>query len=135
MEATQATEAYEAVPAPEPTHHNEVRIVGRVSSAPEIRALTDGELVVWRVAVERPRPPGGARRSDWLTCATAEPGAGATARGLRVGDVVEIHGRLRRRFWRSRHGPVTPLEIEVHGAAVVRAGREAAPRTSAAPGP
>ena len=131
----EATQAYETAPPPEPAHHNEVHIVGRVSAAPEVREIRDGELVVWRVAVERPRPPGVPRRSDWLTCVTAEPGTGATARGLRVGDVVELHGRLRRRFWRSRHGPVTPLEIEVRGAEVVRAVREPAPRMSAAPGP
>ena len=131
----EATQAYETAPPPELTHHNEVHIVGRVSAAPEVRALRDGELVVWRVAVERPRPPGEPRRSDWLTCATAEPEPGATARGLRVGDVVELNGRLRRRFWRSRQGPVTPLEIEVRDVSVLRAVREAAPRTSAAPGP
>lgn len=131
----EATQAHDAADPPEPAHQNEVRIVGRVSSAPEVRALRDGELVVWRVAVERPRPPGEPRRSDWLTCTTAEPGLGATARDLRVGDVVELHGRLRRRFWRSRQGPVTPLEVEVSGAVVLRAVREPAPRTSAAPGP
>lgn len=131
----ETTEAYETAPPPSPAHHNEVHIVGRVSAAPEVRELRDGELVVWRVAVERPRPPGEPRRSDWLTCATAEAGPGATARTLRVGDVVELHGWLRRRFWRSRNGPVTPLEIEVRGAKVVRAVREPEPRTSAAPGP
>ena len=131
----EATQVYPAVAPPEPMHHNEVHIVGRVSAPPEVRALRDGELVVWRVAVERPRPPGEPRRSDWLTCATAEPGLRATARDLKVGDVVELHGRLRRRFWRSRNGPVTPLEIEVRGAEVVRSARDPAPRTSAAPGP
>lgn len=131
----EATQALSAAPSSEPAHHNQVHIVGRVSAGPEVRALRDGELVVWRVAVERPRPPGQPRRSDWLTCATAEPTPGATARGLRVGDVVELHGRLRRRFWRSRQGPVTPLEIEVRGAAVLRPVGEAAPRTSAAAGP
>ena len=132
METTPATEA--AAP-PEPVHHNEVHIVGRVSSAPEVRALRDGELVIWRVAVERPRQPEEPRRSDWLTCTTAEPAPGATAAGLKIGDVVELNGRLRRRFWRSRQGPVTPLEIEVCGVAVLRAVRVTAPRTSAAPGP
>lgn len=132
MEATQAQET--AIPAG-PAHQNEVHIVGRVSSAPEARTLRDGELVVWRVAVERPRPPGEPRRSDWLTCTTVEADLGAIVRGLRVGDVVELHGRLRRRFWRSRQGPVTPLEVEVSGAAVLRSAPESAPRTSAAPGP
>lgn len=131
----ETTQARETANPPDPAHRNEVHIIGRVSSAPEVRALRDGELVVWRVAVERPRPPDEPRRSDWLTCTTAEAEIGATARDLRVGDVVELHGRLRRRFWRSRQGPVTPLEVEVSGAAVLRAAREPAPRTSAAPGP
>lgn len=108
-------------------HLNEVHVIGRVSGAPEVRPLAAGELVVWRMAVERPRPPDGARRSDWITCAAAYPGPGTNVRGLRVGDVLEIHGTLRRRFWRSRNGPVTPLEVEVRRAEPVVSAAEAAP--------
>ena len=110
-------------------------MVGRVSAAPEVRSLSVGELVVWRMAVERPRPADGARRSDWITCVAASPGPGADVRGLRVGDVLEIHGTLRRRFWRSQHGPVTPLEVEVRRAEPAVSAPEAVPRTSASPGP
>lgn len=108
-------------------HLNEVHVIGRVSGAPEVRPLAAGELVVWRMAVERPRPADGARRSDWITCAAAYPGPGTDVRGLRVGDLLEIHGTLRRRFWRSRNGPVTPLEVEVRRAEPVVSAPEAAP--------
>ena len=117
------------------SHVNEVHVVGRVSAVPRARPLGMGELVVWRMAVERPRPAGGARRSDWITCAAADPGPGADVRALRVGDVLEIRGTLRRRFWQSRHGPVTPLEVEVRRAEPVLSPPEAVPRTCASPGP
>lgn len=121
---------------PEIRHLNEVHVVGRISAAPEVRPLSGGELVVWRMAVERPRPPGAARHSDWIACTATDPEPRAAVAGLRVGDVLEVRGRLRRRFWRSRNGPVTPLEVEVHGAvALVRAAGGADRRTPASPGP
>jgi single-strand DNA-binding protein len=132
------TETIERTPEPEESgppevrHLNEVHVVGRVSAAPEVRPLSGGELVVWRMAVERPRPPDTPRRSDWIGCTASEQTPRSIARDLRVGDVAEIHGVLRRRFWRSRNGPMTPLEVEVRGVVpLVRAAR----RTPASPGP
>lgn len=98
---------------------NEVRLVGRVSGRPEERELPSGDsLVAWRVVVDRPatgrRPPAGVRSPtvDTLDCVAWSAGLRRTARGLRDGDVVEVSGALRRRFWRTGAGAVSRTEVE-----------------------
>ena len=104
---------------------NEVLLVGRVSGAPQERELPSGDaLVGWRVVVARPpggrKPPPGVRPPtvDTLDCVAWAAGVRRTARGLADGDVVEVRGSLRRRFWRAGVGASSRTEVEV--ASVVR---------------
>lgn len=104
---------------------NEVVLVGRVSGEPEQRELPSGDLLVaWRVVVDRPpggrRPPPGVRATtvDTLDCVAWTAGVRRTARSLAEGDVVEVSGALRRRFWRAGAGAASRCEVEV--AQVVR---------------
>ena len=98
---------------------NEVRLVGRVSGTPAERVLPSGDCVVaWRVVVDRPatgRPlPAGTRSPtiDTVDCVAWSAGLRRTARALRDGDVVEVNGALRRRFWRAGAGAVSRTEVE-----------------------
>jgi single-strand DNA-binding protein len=59
---------------------------------------------------------------DWVDCAVWSARARRTARGWRVGDVVEVEGALRRRFYRGPGGASTRLEVEVLGGRVVTRG-------------
>lgn len=101
---------------------NEVRLVGRVSAAPEVRALPSGdEVVELRVVCRRPdgsrvdsvpvvvgppppprarRRPGQARRADLRRAA-----------GLQVDERVEVEGWVQRRFWASPGGRRTRLQV------------------------
>lgn len=104
--------------SPEPL--NEVRLVGRVSAPPEERELPSGDLLVtWRLVVDRPPPrrpaPAGVRvpTVDTLDCAAWAAAARRTARTLQAGDVVEVGGALRKRFWRAGAGPSSRTEVEV----------------------
>ena len=106
-----------AAPAPA-QHRNEVLIVGRVTGAPEVRALPSGdEIVVWRVVVDRP-PPGrpasdGPRRTvDALDCVAWTAAARRSALACQVDDVIEVQGALRRRFWRAGGGAASRCEVE-----------------------
>jgi single-strand DNA-binding protein len=98
---------------------NEVRLVGRVSGEPEERELPSGDLLVsWRVVVDRAPPRRPAREGvrvptiDTLDCVAWTAATRRTARSLQAGDVVEVSGALRKRFWRSGGGPASRTEIE-----------------------
>ena len=98
---------------------NEVLLVGRVSGTPEQRELPSGDsIVAWRIVVARipirPRPEGvRAATVDTFDCVAWTAGLRRTARGLADGDVVELEGALRRRFWRAGAGAASRCELEV----------------------
>ncbi len=95
---------------------NEVLVVGRVSGSPQERELPSGDLLVsWRVVVDRPvRTVPGVRTAtvDTVDCIAWAPGLRRTARGLTDGDVVQVEGALRRRFWRVGGGAASRCEVE-----------------------
>jgi single-strand DNA-binding protein len=108
-----------AVGAGPVSSRNEVTIAGRLAAAPEPRELPSGDVVViWRVVVERDGPPvTGRPHLDTLECAAWSARLRRTALSWQAGDIVEVHGALRRRFWRSPGAAVSSrYEIEAAGA-------------------
>jgi len=106
---------------------NEVRLVGRVSQSPEERELPSGDsLLVFRLVVPRTGDLRGSRqRVDVLDCAVWGGRVRSAARSWRAGDVVELSGAVRRRFFRGGAGAASRYEIEVlSGRRVRRAARE-----------
>jgi single-strand DNA-binding protein len=96
---------------------NEVLLVGRVSGAPVERELPSGSVVVsWRVVVDRPpaAAPAGVRTAtvDTFDCIAWTPRTRRSARALLDGDVVQVEGSLRRRFWRVGAGSASRCELE-----------------------
>ena len=109
------------------TNVNEVVLIGRLGAEPEPRSLPSGdEIVTFRVIVDRPAAGGrarGGRREptvDTIDCAVATALLRRRLSGWNAGDVVEVRGALRRRFWRA--GPAVLSRCEVQ---VVRARRVA----------
>jgi single-strand DNA-binding protein len=100
---------------------NEVHLVGRLAAPPESRELPSGDLLVsFRLVVGRgakgQRPGASARTPtvDTLDCAVWRADLQRRAARLDEGDVLELHGSLRRRFWRSGAGaPASRSEVEV----------------------
>jgi single-strand DNA-binding protein len=106
---------------------NEVRLVGRVSGAPERRSLPSGdELVSLRVVVSRrpsgvdtldvavgPAPPSGSRPREGQVGRRLL----ASAERLEPGDRVEVRGSLRRRWWGT--GGVRQSRVEVRAEELV----------------
>nr|WP_236700323.1 single-stranded DNA-binding protein [Allosalinactinospora lopnorensis] len=93
-------------------------MAGRVTAEPAVRELPSGDhLVTWRISVTRPpaeqRPN---QPADPITCVSFHPSIEETTRGWRIGDVVEISGSLRRRFWRSQNGSSSVIEVEARKA-------------------
>jgi single-strand DNA-binding protein len=97
---------------------NEVLLTGRVSGVPEERELPSGDRVVQLRLVVR-RAPGrgrtGASRAvvDTIDLSCWTRPLQRKALRLGAGDLVTVHGALRRRFWRSPGGPSSRYEVEV----------------------
>lgn len=95
---------------------NEVRLRGRVSGAPETRALPSGdELVSLRIVVPR---SAAARRRSRVGIDTIELTAWSSALRRKVsrlaeGDVVEVTGELRRRFTRGSAGVMSFVGVDL----------------------
>jgi single-strand DNA-binding protein len=117
MPSRSAPTAPAAPTAPVIEHRNQVAVVGRLSAAPERRALPSGdEVATWRLVVERPvGSPGQA--FDVLDCAAWGARVRRLCAGWQRGDLVEASGALRRRFWRSPGGGVqSRCEVAVDSA-------------------
>lgn len=95
-------------------HVNEVLLSGRVAHVEPERTLPSGDaLVTLRIVVERPRA---ARRQgavvDTIDVACWSGPARRAAARLATGDLVEVTGALRRRFFRTAGGPASRYEVE-----------------------
>ena len=107
----------DGAPADDTRPLNEVRLRGRLGAAPDQRVLPSGDPVVtFRLVVARPAPTPASRsaaRVDTLDCSAFA--AGVRQRCLRwgAGDVVEVRGSLRRRFFRAAGGAASRYDGEV----------------------
>lgn len=103
---------------------NCVVLRGRVSTAPEARELPSGtDIVTLRLSVPRAATPmtrGSRQTADWVDCSAWGGKVRRTVSGWRAGDVVEVEGALRRRFYRGGGGTATRLEVEVLGGRLIR---------------
>jgi single-strand DNA-binding protein len=101
---------------------NQVHLVGRVSRDPGRRELPSGDGVVFfRLVVARQEAAyRGRQRIDVLDCVAWGGRPMRTVAGWRAGDVVEVDGSLRRRFFRVGGSTSSRVEIEVRTARLIR---------------
>lgn len=96
---------------------NEVLLVGRLAAPPEDRELPSGDVLsTFRLVVDRRQPrPAGSRAPvvDTIDCVARAAGLRRTAGSWRAGDVVELQGALRRRFFRTPRGAASRYEVDV----------------------
>lgn len=105
-----------------PDGANEVRLVGRVSQVPVERVLPSGDSV-WTFRVVVPRPDGAIRSRqlvDALDCCVWSGRVRRSVAGWAAGDVVEVTGAVRRRFFRTAGGSASRVEVEVSGGKIIR---------------
>lgn len=105
---------------------NDVRLVGRVAAEPVTRTLPSGDrLVSFRLVVDR-APGGRSRQSvDALECVAWTARVQRSVLKWQTGDVVEVSGAIRRRFFRGAGGAASRVEVEVVSAKVRRRARAA----------
>ena len=103
---------------------NEVRLVGRISKAPERRDLPSGDEV-WMFRVVVPRTPKTRSRPcvDALECAAWTARARRSVRTWAADDVVEVTGSLRRRFFRAGGSAASRVEVEMSAGRLIRRAR------------
>jgi single-strand DNA-binding protein len=101
---------------------NEVRLVGRVAAEPQLRELPSGDIVCSVRVVVR-RPPSAVRGTatvDALECATFDGRLRRSVSAWAPGDVVEVSGALRRRFFRAGGGVASWFEVELARGRLIR---------------
>lgn len=96
--------------------NNSVRLVGRISAAPQVKTLPSGdEVVSFRLIVRR--PASALRRSkqlvDTIECSVWTARLQRRVLRLEPGSEVVLMGALRRRFSRGSGAAVSFVSVEV----------------------
>ncbi|HEY2877581.1 single-stranded DNA-binding protein [Nocardioides sp.] len=101
---------------------NEVTLVGRLSQPAEEQVLPSGsELWKFRVIVGRPPSPASRVTVDALDCVVWSKRPARSVAKWASGDLVEVKGSLRRRFFSpAGGGRVSRCEVEVASARLIR---------------
>lgn len=101
---------------------NEVTLVGRLSQPAEEQVLPSGsELWKFRVIVSRSPTPVSRVAVDSLDCVVWTKRPGRSVAKWEAGDLVEVKGSLRRRFFApAGGGRVSRCEVEVTSARLIR---------------
>ena len=82
-----------------------------------MKVLPSGdEIATWRLIVGRTGPPAGPK-VDVIDCVAFAARVRRRVAGWQPGDVIEVTGSLRRRFWRGPGGVQSRCEIQVDTAA------------------
>ncbi len=116
-----ASSQKEAVVTETAESRNEVVLVGVVSGVPEVREMPSGDqLGICRVVVARDvvrrRSDGKPGPSvDVIDCAAWCARARRTVSAWEEGDLVEVRGALRRRFYKQAGATTSRVEVEVSG--------------------
>ena len=99
---------------------NDIRLRGRLAAVAEERELPSGDTVVtFRLVVDRPARTArsaSSARVDTLDCAAFAGPVRRRVQHWQPGDILEVHGSLRRRFFRAGGGPASRYEVEVAAA-------------------
>jgi single-strand DNA-binding protein len=105
---------------------NEVRLVGRLTAAPQVTELPSGDAVVsFSISIPRIPAPGAvvrpqAQRVDPVPCAAWSPRLRRGIMTWRAGDVVEVTGAVRRRFFQAGGATRSRVEVEAATAKIIR---------------
>jgi single-strand DNA-binding protein len=101
---------------------NEVVLVGRMSAPAQEQVMPSGSEL-WKFRVIVGRPPSSASRVtvDTLDCVAWDRRPARSVARWRTGDVVEVRGSLRRRFFApAGGGRASRCEVEVISARLIR---------------
>jgi single-strand DNA-binding protein len=111
---------------------NDVRLVGRLTGAPAVVELPSGdELVTFRISVPRAGRAGttgrgsATQRVDSVPCTAWSPRVRRSVLTWRPGDLVEVSGAVRCRFYQAGGATRSRVEVEAGSARIIRRGSAA----------
>lgn len=124
---TRTSRTRAATPVPEESV-NDVRLVGVLTAPAEAKELPSGDqLVTFRISVARAAPtPSSAPRGtgvDSVPCTVWVARVRRRATTWRVGDLIEVAGAVRCRFFQAGGVTRSRVEVEVTSARVIRRAR------------
>ncbi|MBN9620345.1 MAG: single-stranded DNA-binding protein [Actinobacteria bacterium] len=91
---------------------NQIYLRGRLAAPPLVRELPSGDvLAAFRLTVDR--EPASRVRVDSIDCIAIRPRVRQRLSKATAGELLEVEGSLRRRFWRSPTGPASRYAVEV----------------------
>lgn len=104
---------------------NEVRLLGRLSAAPATVELPSGDvLMTFRISVSRAptagRAPSSGQRVDSVPCTAWAPRLRRSIATWRAGDLVEVVGAVRCRFYQAGGATRSRVEVEASAARIMR---------------
>lgn len=104
---------------------NDVRLVGRLTGEPVMVELPSGDaLVTFRISVPRSSGMGAGqpagRRVDSVPCTAWSPRLRRSISTWRAGDVVEVSGAVRCRFFQAGGATRSRVEVEATTARIMR---------------
>ena len=107
---------------------NDVRLVGRLTAEPTVIELPSGDaLVTFRISVPRASSPramasgtGKGQRVDSVPCTAWSPRLRRSILGWRAGDLVEVSGAVRCRFYQAGGATRSRVEVEATSAKIIR---------------
>ena len=106
---------------------NDVRLVGRLTGEPTLVELPSGdELVTFRISVRRGAQAGGSaagsatQRVDSVPCTAWSPRVRRSVMTWRAGDLVEVSGAVRCRFYQAGGATRSRVEVEASSARIIR---------------
>ena len=94
-------------------HYNEVYLCGRVTSEGIETQLPSGDIACeFRIVVDREKSRGDKKEVDSIDVVVWSAGLRKKVRSLVEGDILQIEGAIRRRFWQGAHGVASRWQIE-----------------------
>lgn len=108
---------------------NDVRLVGRLTAEPMVVELPSGDaLVTFRISVQRGAAQGSAspggrtagQRVDSVPCTAWTPRLRRSIVAWRPGDLVEVSGSVRCRFYQAGGATRSRVEVEATSARIMR---------------
>jgi len=107
---------------------NDVRLVGRLTAEPAVVELPSGDtLITFRISVPRASPtraassaPAKGQRVDSVPCTAWTPRLRRSILAWRPGDLVEVSGAVRCRFYQAGGATRSRVEVEATAARIIR---------------